>query len=582
MNTLVSVGALAAFLCSAVATAVPGLFLRGSHDHTAPVYFEAAASVVTLVLLGRSLEHRARTRAGEAIRRLLHLRPRVARRERDGVEAEVPVAEVRLGDLLVARPGDAIAVDGIVRSGGSSVDEAMLTGESLPVEKEAGAKVYAGTLNGAGVLRYAVTGVGRDTALARIARAVEEAQGGKAPVQRLADRVAGVFTPIVMGLALVTFGVWLAVGPGLGPALLAAVDVLVIACPCALGLATPTAILVGTGRGAERGVLVKNGEALERAHAIDVVVLDKTGTVTVGRPEVVEVIAFDGDRDAVLRIAGSAEQDSEHPLAGAVRSAARSLAPPAPTRFVSAVGGGVRATVDGREVRVGSARWLVAEGVDVAAAGSTVERLGSEGRTPLLVAVDTGVVGVIGVADPVQPGSADVVARLRAAGVDVVLLTGDRADVAEAVARTVGITRVVAGVLPEQKAQEVARLRAGGHRVAMVGDGVNDAPALAAADVGIAMGSGADVATATADVTLLRDDLAGVLDAIALSRATMKVIRQNLFWAFAYNVVGIPIAAGVLYPATGLLLSPMVASAAMAFSSVSVVLNSLRLRRWGR
>ena len=599
MNTLVTVGTLAAFLYSVVATVAPGLIpvppsampgmagmpgMPGSGATAAPVYFEAAASVVTLVLLGRWLEHRARHRAGDALRRLLTLRPAVAVRIRDGVEAEVAVARIVVGDQLLARPGAAIAVDGKVEDGASSVDEAMLTGESVPVAKSAGASVYAGTINGRGALRYVATGVGKDTALARISRQVEEAQAAKADIQRVADKVAGIFTPVVIVIAAVTFAAWIGLTGDVGMALLASVSVLIIACPCAMGLATPTAILVGTGRGAEIGVLVRNGAVLERAERVDVVAFDKTGTLTEGRPALTDVVLTGAlDRATVLRFAAAVERESEHPLAGAVLRAADPNGPRA-TDFEATVGGGVAGTFEGHAVRVGSVRWLTV-GTDPAAGpgpsfDAIAAELGARGVTALAVEVDGALVGVIGVADPIKPGAAEAIARLRAQGVTTLMLSGDREEVAQAVAAQLGLDRVVAGVLPEGKAAEVQRLRAAGHVVAMVGDGVNDAPALAAADLGIAMGRGADAAKATADITLLRDDLSGVVDALALSRATMRTIRANLFWAFLYNSVGIPVAAGVLYPLTGWLLSPMIASAAMAFSSVSVVLNSLRLRRF--
>ena len=607
MNTLVTVGTLAAFLYSVVATVAPGLMpgMSGGPSmpgmvhagQAAPVYFEAAASVVTLVLLGRWLEHRARHRAGDALRRLLTLRPAVAVRIRDGVEAEVAVARIVVGDQLLARPGAAIAVDGRVEDGASSVDEAMLTGESVPVTKRAGGSVYAGTLNGRGALRYVATGVGKDTALARISRQVEEAQAAKADIQRVADKVAGIFTPVVIVVAGITFAAWIGLTQDFGMALLASVSVLIIACPCAMGLATPTAILVGTGRGAELGVLVRNGAVLERAERVDVVAFDKTGTLTEGRPALTDVVLTGSlDRTTVLRLAAAAERESEHPLAGAVLRAAEPNGPRA-TEFEATAGGGVSGIVEGHAVRVGSVRWLRAGTGPAARApapepaagaapaseaevGAIAAELGARGVTALAVEVDGALVGVIGVADPIKPGAAEAIARLRAQGVTTLMLSGDREEVAQAVAAQLGLDRVVAGVLPEGKAAEVQRLRAAGHVVAMVGDGVNDAPALAAADLGIAMGRGADAAKATADITLLRDDLSGVVDALSLSRATMRTIRANLFWAFLYNGVGIPIAAGVLYPLTGWLLSPMIASAAMAFSSVSVVLNSLRLRRF--
>jgi Cu+-exporting ATPase len=575
MNTLIAVGTGAAFGASVVATVAPGVFgasgMAGM-EAGAPVYFEAAAVIITLVLLGRLMEAGARGRTGEAIRRLMGLAPKTARVVRDGAEVEVAVETLAVGDLLVVRPGEKIATDGEVVEGRSAVDESMLTGESVPVEKAGGAAVFGATINGNGLLKVRATRVGSDTALAQIVRLVQEAQGSKAPIARLADVISGIFVPIVLGIALVTFGAWMAAGDGFGHALLAAVSVLIIACPCALGLATPTAVMVGTGRGAELGVLIKGGEALERLERVGTVVLDKTGTVTAGRPAVTGVMAAGGfSEDEVLRLAASAEAASEHPLAAAVVAEARGrrleLSPVG--TFVAHPGRGVDATVEGRRVLVGNRTLLAERGVAANVEGA------------MLLAIDGTFAGAIAVADPVKATSAAAVAELRAMGLGVVLLTGDREIVAKEVAAAVGIERVVAGVLPGEKAAEVGRLRGEAAAVAMVGDGINDAPALAAADVGIAMGTGTDVAMAAADVTLMSGDLRGVVTAVRLARATLRTIRQNLFWAFVYNVIGIPLAAGALYPLTGWQLSPMIASAAMSLSSVSVVANSLRLRRFG-
>ena len=591
MNTLVAIGTFSAYAYSVVATAAPGwLAVGGPAGHaghaagpTAGVYYEVAAVIVTLILLGRLLEARARSRTGGAIRALIGLSPKTARVERGGAEADVPVGEVVVGDVVRVRPGEKVPVDGTVLDGTSAVDESMLTGEPLPVTKNAGDPVIGATVNTTGSFRMTATKVGADTVLQQIVRLVQEAQGSKAPIQKLADTVAGYFVPAVLCLAVLTFVAWFDLAPPesrLTFALLTFVSVLIIACPCALGLATPTAVMVGTGRGAQAGILIKGGEPLEAAGRLTTVVLDKTGTVTQGKPAVTDVSPVRFTADELMRLAAAAEQGSEHPLARAVIEAARTrgLAVPHAEAFEAVPGHGLVATVEGRAVLVGNARLLTSRGVpfDTAAA----EQAASAGQTTLLVAVDGTYAGLLAVSDPVKPSSKAAVGRLHAMGLEVVLLTGDNRGTAEAVAREVGIDRVLAEVLPEGKAAEVRKLQSAGKVVAMVGDGINDAPALAAADVGIAMGTGTDVAIEAADITLVKGDLSGVAAAVELSRATMRTIRQNLFFAFAYNVLGIPVAAGVLYPLTGWLLSPILASAAMALSSVSVVTNALRLGRF--
>ena len=589
MNTLVAIGTLSAFAYSAVATFAPSAVAVASDPHAghttllAPVavYYEVAAVIITLILLGRLLEARARSRTGGAIRALIGLAPKTARVERNGIETDVPIAEVAPGDVVRVRPGEKVPVDGTVLDGTSAVDESMLTGEPLPVTKRPGDAVIGATVNTTGSFRFTATKVGADTVLQQIVRLVQEAQGSKAPIQKLADTVSGYFVPAVLCLAVLTFVVWFDVSPPdtrLSFALLTFVSVLIIACPCALGLATPTAVMVGTGRGAQAGILIKGGGPLEAAHRLTTIVLDKTGTITEGKPTVTAVTPVGVSADDLLRLAAGAEQGSEHPLARAVIGAAeaRGLTPTRPERFEAVAGHGLLAAVEGKTVLVGNARLMSTKGVayDAAAVPS------ADGKTLLHVAIDGTFAGTIAVSDPVKPSSRAAVQRLHAMGLELVLLTGDNRSTAEAVAREVGIDRVVAEVLPEGKADEVRKLRGAGKVVAMVGDGINDAPALAAADVGIAMGTGTDVAIEAADITLVKGDLSGVATAIALSRATMRTIRQNLFFAFAYNVLGIPIAAGVLFPFTGWLLSPILASAAMALSSVSVVANALRLNRF--
>ena len=584
MNTLVAVGTTAAYLYSVAATFFPG-WLEGA-GVMADVYYDTSAVIIALVLLGRVLEARARGRTSAAIRRLMGLQPRTARVVRNGQEVDVPVEAVRVGDVVVVRPGERIPVDGTVEQGHSTVDESMLTGESLPVDKGPGDAVFGGTVNKTGSFRFVATRVGRETALARIIQLVEEAQGSKAPIQRLVDVVASYFVPGVMGVAALTFVVWLLFGPepAFTLALLNAVAVLIIACPCALGLATPTAVVVGTGKGAEFGILVRNAEALERAHQVTAVVLDKTGTLTRGKPVVTDVVATDGlDAREVLRLAASAERRSEHPVAQAVveRAARDGVTLAEPESFEAVPGHGVAAVVEGRRVLLGNARLLDLHGVGRDGLEPRAAALAEDGKTPMFVAVDGRVVGMLAVADTLKPEAKEAVAELHRLGLEVWMLTGDHERTARAVARQVGIAedRVLAQVLPADKAAKVRALQAQGKRVAMVGDGINDAPALAAADVGIALGTGADVALDAADIALIRDDLRGVATALRLSRQTMRVIRQNLFWAFVYNVLLVPVAAGVLYPFFGVLLNPIFAAAAMALSSVSVVINSLRLGR---
>ena len=587
MFTLIALGTGVAWLFSVVATFAPGAFpasFRGM-DGVVDVYFEAAAVITTLVLLGQVLELRARERTSGAIRALLDLTPATAHRVADGQEQDVTLDQVEVGDVLRVRPGEKVPVDAVVTDGRSTIDESMVTGESMPVTKQAGDPVIGGTVNQSGSLLVRADKVGRDTMLARIVQMVADAQRSRAPIQRTVDKVSAVFVPTVIAVAVVAFAVWSLVGPDprLAHALIAAVAVLIIACPCALGLATPMSIMVGVGRGAGLGVLIKNAEALERMERVDTVVVDKTGTLTEGRPTVTDVRLAPGsglDETAVLRLAGAVEQASEHPLGRAVVAAATDRVgtlPPA-TDFDAPAGRGVIGTVEGRRVRIGTARFLRDDGIDPSALEEQAEDLRRQGATAVLVAVDTAAEAVLAVADPVKDSTAEALRRLRADGIEVVMLTGDNATTAHAVASRLGIDRVEAEVMPDRKSEVVQQLRAEGKVVAFAGDGVNDAPALAAADVGLAMGTGTDVAVESAGVTLLRGDLNGIAHARALSAATMSNIRQNLVFAFAYNVAGIPIAAGVLYPVFGILLSPIIAAAAMALSSVSVISNALRLR----
>ncbi len=581
MNTLVAIGVGSAYVYSTVATLFPGFFEAAGRSPD--VYFEAAAVIVTLILLGRMLEARARARTSAAIEKLLDLQPPLARVERNGRLEEVPVEAIRVGDRVIVRPGEKIPVDGIVEEGTAAVDESMITGESVPVDKKPGDSVIGGTVNQSGALVVRVTRVGHDTVLQQIVRLVEEAQARKAPIQRLADRVAGIFVPVVMLVAIATFVLWFDFGPEprLTHALLTFVSVLIIACPCALGLATPTAILVATGRAAQLGVLIKGGDALEHLQRTDLVVFDKTGTLTEGRPRLVRVVPLNGqESDALLALAAAVEQRSEHPLARAVVEAAeaRGLTLPPVRDFEVQAGLGVAARVDGRRVQIGRPAFLAEQGIPVPETQAAA--LAAEGHTVVAVAVDGQPAGLLALADTIRPSAEPAIQALHRMGRRVAMITGDSEAAARAVARRLGIDEIRANVLPQDKAAAVAAFQAKGHVVAMVGDGINDAPALAQADVGIAMGSGTDIAIEAGDVTLMRPDLRAVVDAFRLSARTLRTIKQNLFFAFIYNVLGIPIAAGVLYPFTGLLLNPMIAAAAMALSSVSVVTNSLRLRRF--
>jgi P-type Cu+ transporter len=585
MNSLITIGTTAAFAYSLVVTLAPGLLPEALRE----VYFEAVGVIITLILLGRLLEVRAKAGTNEAIRKLIGLQARTARVLRgdqdDLVEVEVPIEDVVPGDTVLVRPGEKVPVDGTIISGASTLDESMVTGESIPVEKTVGDEVIGATINQTGAFRMRAVKVGRDTMLAQIIRMVEQAQASKAPIQRLVDLVASYFVPVVIFIAIVTYAVWFAFGPD--PAMLfalgTAVTVLIIACPCALGLATPLSITVGTGKGALNGILVRSAEALETAHRLDTIVMDKTGTITRGQPALTDVVTAGGfDEAALLRLVASAERASEHPLGEAIVRGAtgRGIDLADPHDFQSITGKGIRVTVDGRQVLVGNGRLLADAGIDAAPLESALTRLSEAGKTPMLVAVDGAAAGLVAVADTVKEGSIAAIAALQRLGLEVVMITGDNRRTAAAIARQVGITRVLAEVLPEDKALQVSRLQHEGRRVAMVGDGINDAPALAQADVGIAIGTGTDVAIEASDITLISGELEGVVTAIALSRATMRNIRQNLVFAFGYNTLGIPVAAGVLYPFLGILLSPMIAAGAMAASSLSVVANANRLRRW--
>jgi len=582
MNTLVALGTGSAFIYSVVATVAPSLFARNG---IAPdVYYEAVIFIIALVLAGRAIEARARGKTSEALRKLASLLPSTARVDEGGKWVDKPLVDVHSGEIVLVRPGERIPVDGNIIDGSSEVDESMLTGEPLPVPKVAGNSIVGGTLNTTGSFRYRATSVGSDSVLARIVKLMREAQASRAPIQLLADRVSAVFVPVVVGIAIVTFAVWLLVADAgaLPRAIAAAVSVLIIACPCAMGLAVPTAVMVASGRGAELGLLIKGGEILQRTGDVDTVVLDKTGTVTEGTPTVERVISMDGvAEEEVMRLAASLERHSEHPVASAIVRAAgeRRIRFESIEDFQSRTGSGVTGRVGGRAAAVGNAQLMRTLGVDLSPAPFEKPATQNGGASELFVAIDGRVIGAIVVADAVRPSSREAVDKLRQLGVDVLLLTGDRKSAADSVAKAAGIDRVVAEVLPHQKVEAIRDLQQSGRVVAMVGDGINDAPALAQADVGMSMPKGTDIAIEASDIALMRSDLRSVPTAISLSRQTMATMKQNLFWAFIYNVVGIPIAAGVLYPVTGLMLSPIIASAAMALSSVSVVTNSLRLRR---
>jgi P-type Cu+ transporter len=581
MNTLVSLGTNAGYIYSTVVTFAPGFFVgEGIH---AGVYFETVAILHTLIILGRFFEARAKGRTSEAIKKLMGLQAKTARVIRDGRETDIPVEEVQLGDIVVVRPGEKLPVDGVVAQGSSAVDESMLTGESLPVEKLPGSEIYGGTLNKTGSFHFKATKVGKDTALAQIIKLVEAAQGSKPPIQRTADKIAGIFVPIVISIAALSFGVWYFFGPQ--PALIFALAnfmaVLLIACPCAIGLAAPTAVMVGIGKGAEHGILFRGAEALELSSKLTTVVLDKTGTLTKGEPSVTDVVTASGFHQGdVLRYAASAEKGSEHPLGEAIvkRASEEGLEIKVTDSFSAIPGHGIEANITGKDLLLGNLKLMRDREILLDGLDSEAERLADEGKTPMFVAMDGRAAGIIAVADTLKPNSKDAIKALHALGLEVAMITGDNQRTARAIAKQIGIDRVMAEVLPQGKAEEVKRLQAERKGVAMVGDGINDAPALAQADVGIAIGTGADVAMDASDITLISGDLRGIVTSIALSKRTMRTMKQNFFWAFVYNTVLIPVAAGILYPVAGILMSPIFAGAAMAFSSVSVVSNSLRLR----
>ncbi len=582
MNTLIAVGTTSAYLYSVIATFFPSVFLiRG---YSAGVYFDTAATIIVLILLGRLFEAKAKGQTSEAIKKLIGLQAKTARVARGSTEVDLPIEDVEIGDIIVVRPGEKIPVDGIIREGYSSVDESMVTGESIPVEKHAGDAVIGATMNKTGTFRFETTRVGRDTMLAHIVEMVQTAQGSKPPIARMADLIASYFVPAVIAVAAVTFVVWYLFGPApaFTYAVLNFIAVLIIACPCSLGLATPTSIMVGTGKGAEYGVLIRSGEALETAHRINAVVFDKTGTLTRGRPEVTDIIAEGMTDDDILLYAAAAEKGSEHPLGEAIirRARDRGIGIKGAERFEAIPGHGIKAVINSRAVLLGNERLMTDEKIDTAGLRDKALRLSGDGKTPMFLAVDGRAAGIVAVADTLKDEAVAAVRSLRRMGIEVVMITGDNQRTGEAIGRLAGIDRVLAEVLPGEKAEQVKRLQAGSRVVAMVGDGINDAPALAQADVGIAIGTGTDVAMEASDITLISGDIRGVVTAIALSMATMRNIKQNLFWAFAYNVILIPVAAGVLFPFFGILLNPMLAAGAMGFSSVTVVTNALRLKRF--
>ena len=583
MNTLIAIGTSAAYLYSLIATFAPHLIMV--EGLMVDVYFDTSAAIIVLILLGRFLEARAKGRTSEAIKKLIGLQPKTARVIRNGDEVDVPAEEVNPGDIVVVRPGEKIPVDGVVKEGYSSVDESMITGESLPVEKRGGDKVIGATINKTGTFKFKATKVGKDTVLAQIVRLVQEAQGSKPPIARLADVIASYFVPVVIGIAIITFIVWLLFGPhpALTYAFLNFIAVLIIACPCALGLATPTSIMVGTGKGAENGILIRGAEALETAHQLTTVVLDKTGTLTKGEPSVTDIVETEGFRTKeILTLAASAERGSEHPLGESIVRKARDegLSLLGTSDFQAIAGQGIETRVDSKRVLLGNLRLMEERGVPLDGLAERAEEFSDLGKTSMFLAVEGKAAGIIAVADTLKENSKEAVEALHRMGLEVVMLTGDHEKTARAIAREIAIDRVVAEVLPGMKAEEVKRLQKEGRKVGMVGDGINDAPALAQADVGIAIGTGTDVAMESSDITLIGGDLRGVVTAIALSKATIRNIKQNLFWAFAYNTILIPVAAGVLFPFFGILLNPIFAAGAMAFSSVTVVSNALRLRRF--
>jgi Cu+-exporting ATPase len=582
MDTLVAIGTGTAYTYSVFATLFPAFFV--TQGLQPEVYYEAAAVIITLILVGRLLENRARGQTSDAIRQLIGLQARDARIIRNGQEMEVPIQAVQIGDIVVVRPGEKIPVDGQVVEGVSSLDESMVTGESMPVKKQAGDEVIGATINQTGSFKFRATRVGKDTLLAQIVKLVQQAQGSKAPIQQLADRVTSWFVPVVIAIAIATFVLWFITFGNLTLALITTVGVLIIACPCALGLATPTSIMVGTGKGAENGILIKGAESLELAHKIQTIVLDKTGTLTQGRPTVTDFVTVNGSTSELklLELAASIERQSEHPLAAAVVRYAQSqeVTLTEVQHFEAIAGSGVEGIVGDRQVQIGTQRWMAELNIDSQTLQPQKAQLEALGKTAVWIAVNGKIEGLLGIADALKPSSVQAVRSLKKLGLDVIMLTGDNRQTAETIAREVGITRVIAEVRPDQKANQIAALQAEGKIVAMVGDGINDAPALAQANVGIAIGTGTDIAIAASDITLISGDLQGIVTAIQLSRATMRNIRQNLFFAFVYNIAGIPIAAGILFPFFGWLLSPMIAGGAMALSSVSVVTNALRLRNF--
>lgn len=583
MNTLIAVGTSAAYIYSVVATFLPSVFeIKG---YSADVYFDTAAAIIVLILLGRLFEARAKGQTSEAIKKLIGLKPKTARVLRNGKEEDTPLDEVEVGDIIIVRPGEKVPVDGIIKEGHSSIDESMITGESIPVEKGPGDSVIGATINKTGTFKFEATKVGKDMMLSQIISMVQEAQGSKPPIARLADKISAYFVPSVIGIATITFIIWFILGPepSFTYAVLNAIAVLIIACPCALGLATPTSIMVGTGKGAEHGILIKSGDALETAHKIDTIVFDKTGTLTKGEPSVTDIVPSEGYKiEDLLSYAASAEKGSEHPLGEAIikKAVEMGITIYEPEWFKAFPGHGIKARVQGKEVLLGNIKFMEDEGVKIDAVKDTALRLADEGKTPMFVSLGKECTGIIAVADTIKEGSIEAISMLKRASIDVVMLTGDNKRTAEAIARMAGIEHVLSEILPEDKAREVKKLQEKDRVVAMVGDGINDAPALAQADVGIAIGTGTDVAMEASDITLIKGDLMDVATAIALSRATIRNIKQNLFWAFAYNIILIPVAAGILFPFFGILLNPIYAAGAMGMSSITVVTNALRLRRF--